>query len=172
MSILCYLVNNSQNSFIIRKMPSFKALGLFLATSLPFWQVSAAQEARNNVFNMKADALYGSFHKYDKRAASSSFSSSHYSPSFPASKTFTTPDYSISKSYSRSPEPTPASCGSEDCKFYNSKTKPYFIAEWPDVDFDTGEMYGGSTPVRRFASGKCEMRQGNANLMVLRGLDR
>ena len=107
------------------------------------------------IFRKKIEALYGPHHKVDKRAAtsttsvvaSSSFSSSSYVPSFPASKTFTTPDYSISKSYSRSPSPTPADCGKEDCKFYNSKTEPYFIKEFPDVDFDTGEFYGGSTPI-------------------------
>ena len=144
-------------------MPPFKAVVLLLAASFQFWQISTAEEARNEVFNRKIVKLYGPSHKYEKRAASpasSAAASSSYSyvPSFPASKTFTTPDYSISKSYSRSPSPTPASCGSEDCKFYNSKTKPHFIAEWPDVDFDTGEFYGGSTPVRRFASAVHEMR--------------
>ena len=147
-------------------MPYLKALILLFAASLPFWQFSAAEEARNTIFNMKLDALYGQFHKYEKRAASSassfaassSYSSSSYVPSFPASKTFTTPDYSISKSYSRSPSPTPASCRSANCKFYSAKTEPYFIAEWPDVDFDTGEFYGGSTPVRRFTSGVRDMR--------------
>ena len=39
-------------------------------------------------------------------------------------------------------------CLSVDCyRYYNSRTKPYFIESFPDVDFDTGEFYGGSIPI-------------------------
>lgn len=39
-------------------------------------------------------------------------------------------------------------CTSQSCyRYYNSKTKPYFIESWPDVHFATGEFYGGSVPI-------------------------
>lgn len=31
-----------------------------------------------------------------------------------------------------------------DYQFRNDKTSPYFIDSWPDIDFDTGEMYSGT----------------------------
>ena len=42
-------------------------------------------------------------------------------------------------------EPT---CNSTSCyRYYNSDTAPYFIEQWPDVEWDTGEFYSGSIPV-------------------------
>lgn len=32
----------------------------------------------------------------------------------------------------------------ENYRYYNEKTKPYFIESWPDVRFDTGEFYSGN----------------------------
>ena len=32
-------------------------------------------------------------------------------------------------------------------RYYNSKTKPYFIEKWPLVNFDTGEFYSGQIPI-------------------------
>lgn len=34
-----------------------------------------------------------------------------------------------------------------DYRYYNSKTKPYFIEKWPLVSFDTGEFYSGQIPI-------------------------
>ena len=43
-----------------------------------------------------------------------------------------------------------ASCNSTSCyRYYNPKTAPYFIESWPDVNFDTGEIYGGSVPIKQ-----------------------
>jgi carboxypeptidase D len=32
-------------------------------------------------------------------------------------------------------------------RYYNGKTKPYFIEKWPLVNFDTGEFYSGQIPI-------------------------
>lgn len=162
-------------------MLSLKPFGWLFVASLSLWQIALAKGI-NERFNEKRESLqkHLHLHQHAKRAASSSssvpasssFSSSSYVPSWPASSTFTV---SQSSSYVSShyvaPTPTPASCGSEDCKFYSSKTEPYFIAEWPDVDFETGEFYGGSTPVRIFCK-PCFKQQSNANLIVCPGSDR
>ena len=146
-------------------MPLLKPFGWLLVAPLSLWQVAGANEAINQRFNAKKESFQQTpvhRHHHVKRAASSSsvaasgsssfasFSSSSYVPSWPASSTFTVSEsssYSYVSSHIVTPTPTPASCGAEDCKFYSSDTKPYFIAEWPDVDFETGEFYGGSTPV-------------------------
>lgn len=37
-----------------------------------------------------------------------------------------------------------SACDNPSCyRFYDSKTKPYFIEKWPDVPFETGEFYSG-----------------------------
>jgi carboxypeptidase D len=39
-------------------------------------------------------------------------------------------------------------CNSTSCfKYYNSKTKPYLIEQWPDIPWNTGEFYSGSVPI-------------------------
>jgi hypothetical protein len=38
-------------------------------------------------------------------------------------------------------------------QFYNNDTKPYFIESWPDIDFDTGEMYRLVPPLPRLLVG-------------------
>lgn len=145
---------------------------------LPLLGLVVAGDAADDILSLRKTERYQQLHQDRERAISSSSvsasfsgsfsssSSSSYVPSFPASSTFT---YSFGLS-SHVPAPTPTSCGSEDCKFYDSKTAPYFISEWPDVGFDTGEcefgwfyipanliiiripgeFYGGSTPVRGF----------------------
>lgn len=169
------------SSFNTFKMPAFKTFAWFLATSLSFWRVSVATEAMEKPINMHEQALHRRWNQPEKRAASSSlvatsasasisasasFSSSSYVPSFPASSTIDSP----LPSYSYIPMPTPASCGSEDCKFYTSKTAPYFIREWPMVNFDAGEFYGGSTPVRTLCEHKSVKRPTNANRIVCPGI--
>ena len=46
------------------------------------------------------------------------------------------------------PEPEDHECNSTSCyRYYNDRTAPYLIEGWPDIDFDTGEMYSGSVPI-------------------------
>lgn len=41
-----------------------------------------------------------------------------------------------------------SSCNDPSCfRYYNSKTKPYFIESWPEVDFATGEFYSGNVVI-------------------------
>lgn len=41
-----------------------------------------------------------------------------------------------------------AECNSTSCyQFYNAKTKPYLVAQFPDIPWTTGEFYAGSIPV-------------------------
>lgn len=160
----------------MRTMPSF---ALFIEMLLTAWLTLVDAEGIRENFNNKKQARQAhlSQPRHQKRvlapsnqcfipasspppssAASSvphsssifsySSSSSSYVVSFPASSTFT-----ISTPASvYVPEPTPASCGSEDCEFYSPQTELYFIAEWPDVDWDAGEFYGGNTPVSIFGT--------------------
>ena len=39
-------------------------------------------------------------------------------------------------------------CNSTSCyRYYSSNTAKYLIEQWPDIDFDTGEFYGGSIAI-------------------------
>jgi hypothetical protein len=157
-------------------MPSLATFVALLVASLPLWQITVAMVepglAINHRFNKKKELFKQHLPQHKKRAtsasssvaASSSYSSSSYA--WPASSTFDVPPVN-SASYSGSvfvgPTPTPASCGSEDCKFYSHKTAPYFIPKWPGVEFETGEFYGGSTPVSYVVCESLGKPQANAN---------
>lgn len=145
-------------------MLSLKRLFQVTLACLPFWHFSAAEddiheslqrrrqahrerlhEARNLVRSPAASSASTSISGSTSASVGSDSSSSFtYMPSWAASSTFT---ISVSASSSFVPAPTPANCGSEDCKFYNANTSPYFVKEWPETNFDVGESYGGSTPV-------------------------
>lgn len=43
--------------------------------------------------------------------------------------------------------PLPIEGRASNYRYYNDKTKPYFIEKWPLVNFDTGEFYSGQVPI-------------------------
>lgn len=46
--------------------------------------------------------------------------------------------------------PLPLEERAANYRYYNAKTKPYFIEKWPLVNFDTGEFYSGQVPIDEF----------------------
>ena len=50
--------------------------------------------------------------------------------------------------YQQEDIPDRTKCSSTSCyRYYGPDTAPYLVERWPDVDFDTGEFYGGTVPI-------------------------